>query len=193
MKFRLALIAMLSTVAGLGACRDPIELQATEPTVTDTLTVYALSGTPPGYPNALSLITRTPIAVSGFGGFDIAFDIDESNRILIHAARRVVSVGAQVPQVGLQIVPGTFESITSAPVGGYKVDSTIVASVGDVIVFEAVHNTGEGDICTFALNPNLYAKISIDSVFLATRTIVFRFGYDPNCGYRSFAPGIPTD
>ena len=193
MKFRLALIAMFSTVVALGACRDPIELQATEPTVTDTLTVYALSGTPPGYPNALSLITRTPVAVSGFGGFDIAFDIDESNRILIHPARRVVSVGGQVPQVGLQIVPGTFESITSAPVTGYKVDSTIVASVGDVIVFEAVHNTGDGDICTFALNPKVYAKISIDSVFLATRTIVFRFGYDPNCGYRSFAPGIPTD
>ena len=193
MKSRLALIAMLSTVVGLGACRDPIELQATEPTLTDTLSVYALSGTPPGYPNALSLITRTPISVSGFGGFDIAFDIDDSNRILVHAARRVVSVGAQVPQVGLQIVPGTFESILSAPVGGYKVDSTLVASVGDVIVFEAVHNGGEGDICTFALNPNLYAKITIDSVFLATRTIFFRFGYDPNCGYRSFAPGIPTD
>lgn len=193
MKFRLALIAMLSTVVGLGACRDPIELQATEPTLTDTLTVYALTGTPPGYPNALSLITRTPIAVTGFGGFDIAFDIDESNRILVHAARRVVSFGGQVPQVGLQIVPGTFESLTLAPVGGYKVDSTIVASVGDVIVFEAVHNSGNGDICTFALNPNLYAKISIDSVFLATRTIVFRFGYDPNCGYRSFAPGIPTE
>jgi hypothetical protein len=193
MKFRLALIAMLSTMVGLGACRDPIELQATEPTLTDTLTVYALSGTPPGYPTALSLLSRSPIAVTGFGGFDIAFDIDEANRILVHAARRVVSFGGQIPQVGLQIVPGTFESVIAAPVSGYKVDSTIVASIGDVIVLQAVHNNGEGDICTFALDPNLYAKISIDSVFLATRTIVFRFGYDPNCGYRSFAPGIPTD
>jgi hypothetical protein len=64
-----------------------------------------------------------------------------------------------------------------------------VAAVGDVIVLEAAHNTGQGDICTFALSPNVYAKISIDEVVLATRTIKFRFGYDPNCGYRSFAAG----
>ncbi len=193
MKFRLAVLATLSTVLALGACRDPIELRATQETVTDTLSVYALSGTPPGYPSALSIIARALVPVSGFGGFDVAFDIDASDRVLVHAARRVVSFGALVPQVGLQIVPGTFESVAAAPVTGYKVDSTIVASVGDVIVLEAVHNSGQGDFCTFALSPNLYAKISIDTVFLANRTIKFRLAFDPNCGYRSFAPGIPTD
>lgn len=192
MKFCLALLAMLSTVAGLGACRDPIELQATEEVFTDTVTVYALSGTPPGYPNALSLPARQLVSVSGFGGFDIAFDLDESNRVLIHPARRVVTFGELVPQVGLQIVTGPFESVTSAPTSGYKVDSTVVASEGDVVVVEAAHNA-QGDLCSFALSPNLYAKISIDTVFVATRTIKFRFVYDPNCGYRSFAPGIPTD
>jgi len=192
MKPCLALLAMLYTVVGLGACRDPIEIEATEEVWTDTLTVYALTGTPAGYPNALSITGRQLFPVTGFGGFDIAFDIDESNRVLVHAARRVVTIGQSVPQVGLQIVPGTFESITAAPTSGYKVDSTIVANEGDVIVLEAVHN-GDGDVCTFALSPNLYAKISIDTVFLASRTIKFRFGYDPNCGYRSFAAGIPTD
>lgn len=193
MKLCLALLAMLSTVVGLGACRDPIELRATQETVTDTLTVYALSGTPPGYPNAPSIPARQLVPVSGFGGFDIAFDIDASDRVVVLTARRVVSFGPSVPQVGLQIVPGTFESIDAAPRTGYKVDSTVVASEGDVIVLEAVHNNGEGDVCTFALSPNLYAKISIDTIFVATRTIKFRFGYNPNCGYRSFAPGIPTD
>lgn len=192
MKLCFALLAMLSTVVGLSACRDPIEIQATQEVYTDTLTVYALTGTPPGYPNTLSITARQVFPVTGFGGFDIAFDIDESNRVLVHAARRIITLGQAVPQVGLQIVPGTFESVTAAPVGGYKVDSTVVASEGDVIVLEAVHN-GEGDVCTFSLSPNLYAKISIDTVFLASRTIKFRFGYDPNCGYRSFAPGIPTD
>lgn len=192
MKLCLALLAMLSTVAGLGACRDPIELQATEEVFTDTVTVYALSGTPPGYPNALSLPARQLVSVSGFGGFDIAFDLDEANRVLIHPARRVVTFGELVPQVGLQIVTGPFESVTSAPTSGYKVDSTVVASEGDVVVVEAAHNA-QGDLCSFALSPNLYAKISIDTVFVATRTIKFRFVYDPNCGYRSFAPGIPTD
>jgi hypothetical protein len=192
MKPCFALLAMLYTVVGLGACRDPIEIEATEQVWTDTLSVYALTGTPPGYPNTLSITARQVFPVTGFGGFDIAFDIDESNRVLVHAARRVITLGQAVPQVGLQIVPGTFESITAAPVSGYKVDSTLVANEGDVIVLEAVHNL-DSDLCTFALSPNLYAKISIDTVFLASRTIKFRFGYDPNCGYRSFAPGIPTD
>ena len=192
MKFCFALIAMLSTVLGLGACRDPIELQATQEVWTDTLSVYALSGTPAGYPSALSITARQVFPVTGFGGFDIAFDIDASDRVLVHAARRVVTLGNAVPRVGLQVVPGTFESVTAAPSSGYKVDSTLVVSEGDVVVIEAVHN-GDNDQCTFALSPNLYAKISIDTVFLASRTIKFRFGYDPNCGYRSFAPGIPTD
>lgn len=192
MKLRFALLAMLLTVVGLGACRDPVELQATLETSTDTLTVYALSGTPPSYPNALSMTARTIVPVSGFGGFDIAFDIDASGSAIVHAARRVVSSGPFVPQVGVQKVAGTFESITEAPITGYKVDSTVVASAGDVIVVEAAHNNGTQDVCTFALSPYVYGKISIDTIFVATRTIKFRLGYDPNCGYRSFAPGIPT-
>jgi hypothetical protein len=192
MKLRLALFAMLVTVVGLGACRDPIHLEATRETTTDTLTVYALSGTPPSYPNALSLVARQIVPVSGFGGFDIVFDIDASGNAVLHAARRVVTEGPFVPQVGLQKIAIQFEALGEAPVAGYKVDSTVVASAGEVVVVEAVHNLAEGDLCTFALSPNVYAKIAIDTIFVATRTIKFRLGLDPNCGYRSFAPGIPT-
>jgi hypothetical protein len=192
MKLRFALLAMLLAVVGLGACRDPLELQANSETSTDTLTVYALSGTPPSYPNALSITARQTVPVTGFGGFDIAFDIDASGSAVLLPARRVVSSGPFVPQVGLQKVAAPFESIAEAPSTGYKVDSTVVASAGDVIVVEAAHNTGTQDLCTFALSPFVYAKISIDTIFVDTRTIKFRLGYDPNCGFRSFAPGIPT-
>ena len=192
MKLRLALFAMLVTVVGLGACRDPIQLEATLETTTDTLTVYALSGTPPSYPNALSIVARQIVPVSGFGGFDIAFDIDAAGNAVLHAARRVVSQGPFVPQVGLQKIAIQFEALGEAPVAGYKVDSTVVAMAGEVVVIEAVHNLGEGDLCTYALSPNVYAKIAIDTIFVATRQIKFRLGFDPNCGYRSFAPGIPT-
>jgi hypothetical protein len=92
----------------------------------------------------------------------------------------------------LQKVAGPFESVSEAPRTGYKIDSTVVASAGEVIVVEAVHNNGSQDLCTFSLSPNVYAKISVDTIFVATRTIKFRLGLDPNCGFRSFAPGIPT-
>jgi len=191
MKLRFAFIAMLLTVAGTTGCRDPLQLEAGLATGVDTLSVYALSGTPPGYPNAVAITSRQTVAVTGFGGFDVAFDIDGSNRAVIHAARRVVSTGGFVPTVGLQIVSGTFESIDAAPLTGYKVDSTVVANAGDVIVLESAHNAS-GDICAFAISPYVYAKISIDTIFPATRTIKFRLGTDLNCGFRSFAPGIPT-
>jgi hypothetical protein len=191
MKLRFAIVATLLSVVGLGACRDPLELEAIRETAVDTLSVFAMSGTPPGYPNALTITARQTVPISSFGGFDVAFDIDASNRAVIHAARRVISSGGFVPTVGLQIVPGTFESVLEAPRTGYKVDSTVVALAGDVIVLEAQHNGG-GDLCTFTISPNVYAKISIDSIFPSTRTIWFRLGTDLNCGFRSFAPGIPT-
>ncbi|HWL39431.1 MAG TPA: hypothetical protein VNO75_04265 [Gemmatimonadaceae bacterium] len=191
MKLRFAIVATLLSVVGLGACRDPLELEARIETTIDTLSVFAISGTPPGYPNALTITGRQTLPISAFGGFDVAFDIDDSNRAVVHAARRVISTGGFVPTVGLQIVPGTFETVMAAPLTGYKVDSSVVVSEGQVVVLEAQHN-GTGDLCTFAISPNVYAKISIDTVFAATRTIKFRLGTDLNCGFRSFAPGIPT-
>jgi len=191
MKLRLALFATMWTVVGLSACSDPISLTASGATSVDTLSVFALSGTPPAYPNALSIPARQTVPVNGFGGFDVAFDIDAANNVVIYPVRLIVSLGGAVPQVGMQKVAGTFENIDAAPTTGYKVDSALVVSPGEVVVIEAAHNQ-DRDICQFALSPNLYAKISIDSVFPATRTIKFRMGFDPNCGFRSFAAGIPT-
>lgn len=191
MKLRLALLATMWAVVGLSACSDPISLTASGATSVDTLSIFALSGTPPAYPNALSIPARRTVPVNGLGGFDVAFDIDAANNVVIYPVRLIVSLGSAVPQVGMQKVAGTFESIDAAPTTGYKVDSALVVSPGEVVVIEAAHNQ-DGDICQFALSPNLYAKISIDSVFPATRTIKFRMGFDPNCGFRSFAAGIPT-
>jgi hypothetical protein len=56
---------------------------------------------------------------------------------------------------------------------------------------QAAHNSS-GDLCQFALNPNIYAKIAVDSINLASRTLFLRLGLDPNCGFRSFVAGIPT-
>ena len=37
----------------------------------------------------------------------------------------------------------------------------------------------------------LIVLLAIDSVVAATRTIYFRSVHDPNCGFLSFAPGVP--
>ena len=191
MKARIAVVATLCFVAVLNACGDPTNLKATTPTLTDTLAVFALSGTPPSYPSGISIIAGQAVRVDGFAGFDVAFDIDNAGKPVIYPVKLIVTPPGGARPVGLQRVSGTFESVTEAPKSGYQLDSVFVLGKGEVVAIESPHN-GSGDLCTFALSPNIYAKIAVDSVNLVNRTLYLRMGLDPNCGFRSFAEGIPT-
>ena len=191
MKSRIAFLATLFAVAALSACGNPTNLKATSLTVTDTLSVFALSGTPPTYPSGISIVARQAVLVNGFAGFDVAFDINSSGNAVVYPVKLVVTSLSGARPVGVQKVTGTFETVTDAPKTGYQQDSSVVLAKGEVVAIESAHN-GSGDICSFALSPNLYAKIALDSVNLASRTLYLRMGLDPNCGFRSFAEGIPT-
>jgi hypothetical protein len=191
MKARLAIIATMCVVVVLNACGDPTNLRATTTTTVDTLYVFALSGTPPTYPSGVSIIARQAVRVDGFAGFDVAFDIDASGRAVVYPVKMVVSSAGGSRPVGLQKLTGSFETVLEAPSTGYETDSSLVLGPGETLVMQSAHN-GSSDICQFALSPYLYAKIGVDSVNLASRTIYFQLGLDPNCGFRSFASGIPT-
>jgi hypothetical protein len=192
MKARFALVAAISAVAVLNACGDPTSIQASLPTSVDTLSVFALSGTPAAYPSGLSIIGRQPVRVDGFANFDVAFDINAQGSAVIYPVRVVVpSPGGSRP-VFLQKVTGTFETVVAAPKTGFEADTALVMLPGEVVVAQSTHN-GNGDLCQFALNPNIFAKFAVDSVSLASRIIYLKMGVDPNCGFRSFAIGIPTD
>jgi hypothetical protein len=195
MKARIAIVATLCGIAVLNACGDPTNLKATTPTFTDTLAVFALSGTPPSYPSGISIVARQAVRVDGFASFDVALDINDEGKAVIYPVKLVVSSPGGSRSVGLQRVSGTFNEVTAAPKTGYEVDTALVVAPGEVIAIEAAHNVSSSvsaDVCSFALSPNLYAKIAVDSVNLATRTLYLRMGFDPNCGFRSFAEGIPT-
>jgi len=129
--------------------------------------------------------------VDGFAGFDIALDIDANGKAVVYPVKLVVAVPGGTRAVGLQRASGTFETVLAAPSTGYETDSALVMAPGEVVAIQSPHN-GSGDICQFSISPNVYAKIAVDSVNLATRVIYLRMGFDPNCGFRSFATGIPT-
>jgi hypothetical protein len=190
MKARLALLATMCVVAVLSACGDPTSLKANSLTSVDTLSVFALTGTPPTYPSGLSLLARQAVRVDGFGSFDVAFDIDAAGHAVIYPFKLVVATPGGRP-VGLQKLSGSFETVLEAPRTGYETDSSLVVAPGETVVLQSAHNQRE-DICQFALSPYLYAKVAVDSVNLASRTLYIRMGLDPNCGFRSFASGIPT-
>jgi hypothetical protein len=189
MKARLALIATTCVAAVISACGDPTSVKATFATSVDTLSVFALSGTPPAYPSGVNIVAARPVRVDGFADFDVAFDIDNAGNAVVYPVKLIVAGGAR--SVGMQKVPGTFETVTAAPKTGYNVDDPVTLARGEVVVLEAAHNIGQ-DVCSFALSGNIYAKIGLDSVNLASRTIYLRMGLDPNCGFRSFEAGVPT-
>ena len=191
MKARLALLATMCVAVILSACGDPTSLKASLPTFVDTLSVFALSGTPPSYPSGVSIVARQAVRVDGFASFDVAFDIDASGNGIIYPVKLVVSSPSGSRPVGMQKSAGTFDQIVEAPKTGYETDSALVMAPGEVVIVETAHNSS-GDLCQFSLSPNLYAKVVMDSVNLASRTLYLRMVFDPNCGFRSFADGIPT-
>ncbi len=191
MKARLALLATMCVVIVLNACGNVASLKATLPTTVDTLSLWALSGTPPSYPSAISIVARQIVRVDGFAAFDIAFDIDAKGKTVVYPVKLVVASPSGSRQIGMQKVSGTFDQVLTAPSSGFETDSSLVMAPGEVLAIESPHNVS-GDVCQFAVSPNLYAKIGLDSVNLATRIIYLRMGFDPNCGFRSFATGIPT-
>jgi len=190
MKARIAVIAAGLTAALISACGDPTSIKASLLNSVDTLSVFALSGTPPNYPSGVALLSRQPVHVDGFALFDIAFDINAEGNAVIYPVKMIVASGSSRP-VAMQTIAQPFELGTEAPKTGYQSDSALVATIGKTVVVQSAHNAA-ADLCQFAINPNIYAKISVDSVNLASRTIYFRMGVDPNCGFRSFAAGIPT-
>ena len=191
MKARLALIATICVVTVLNACGNIASLRATLPTYTDTLSLWALSGTPPSYPSAISIPARQIVRVDGFAAFDIALDIDANGKTVVYPVKLVVaSLGGSRP-VGIQKISRSFEDVTEAPKTGFRTDSSVAIVPGEVVVVESPHNAS-GDLCQFSISPNIYAKIAVDSVNLSSRIIYLRMGFDPNCGFRSFTTGIPT-
>jgi hypothetical protein len=128
--------------------------------------------------------------VAASAEFDIAFDIDAGGKVVIYPLRRVVppSPVQAGRRVGLQVVPGTFESVTEAPAKGYAYDSVAVTvGPGEVVAVQA--QTAQ---CSLELSPYNYSKIVVDSVIPAIQAIYVRIASDPNCGFRSFLPGIPS-
>lgn len=179
-------------VLALGACKDNNILQADQPVVADTLVAYALTGTPPSLPSGLASTYRTTVRVDGSGSFDVAFDLNSrGDSVIVAPVRAVISPLSGAPQVGLQLPKTSFDAITSAPGGYYRPDTAIVVAPGEPFVLLTQRTTG-ATTCLYNPAPHIYAKVVIDSVQLATRAIYLRQVMDPNCGYRSFEPGLPS-
>lgn len=167
-------------------------LEATTETKHDSLTVFPLTGSSAATPTALNTPFATVTPINASANFDIAFDLDSERRVVIYPVKLIVLPLTGVNEVGLLKVAGTFESVERAPTGTYETEKALTVGVGEVVVIEARRNRSS-DLCTFAISPNIFSKLVVDSVSAGTNAIWFRFVANPNCGFRSFAPGLPKN
>lgn len=185
MTLKLAFLAATSLVLVTAACGDPAALRARFEVASDTLVVYAITSSPIGYPTALNTAAMRVLRAEGDLSFDVAFDIAGDSVSLIPAQ---LVIGANLGRkVGIQRSSVAFDSLTFAPRNGYNDSTVTTVGRGDVAVISA-----ETSYCQFDLARVVYSKLVIDDFDAESREISFRIVVDPNCGFRSFLPGVPT-
>jgi hypothetical protein len=185
---RLALLIGAIAALGTAACDDPFAPRATTQVRTDSFVVYSVSQTPINAPAAFNIVFFTTLRLEPTYGFDIVFDIDDAGKVVLIPARLAGGAVTSARRVGLQKVAGAYDQLTRAPTSGYQYDSTLTLDIGEGAAVEL-----QTDVCQFQTSQLVYAKLKIKAVDPVSRTIVFRITYDPNCGFRSFLPGVPTD
>ncbi len=193
LRYPAAAVAAIVGLVLVAGCKDTNILTADLPVTPDTLVAYALTGTPSSLPSALSVTLRSTVRVDGTAAFDVGFDFDAAGRVIVSPVRVLVNQLSGAPQVGIQTMFTTpFDSIKSAPGGYYRPDTAIVVSAGQPFVL-LVNRTTPSQICAYDPSPRIYAKVVIDSTKpTTTRASYMRVVTDPNCGFKSFALGLPT-
>jgi len=179
---------LLVLACGLAAaCGNPLGLPgAFIVNRTDTVSLYALSGTPVSQPSGYSIGARQAVRTEQASSFDLAFDIDTAGRALL-LPTGALKLGQQS---GTQISALQFDSIRIAPTSNYNLDSAQVVNVNSVIIAHSSAVT-----CTFGVASFYYAKLhvlAIDTTSGPTgRRIELEVLTDINCGYRGLEAGLP--
>jgi hypothetical protein len=177
---------LLVCLALVAACGNPFDLpRTTLANVIDTVTLYALDGTPPRTPSGYDLGNYPPEAVLIQNGrpFDFAVDLDSLNRAVLLPTGALHLGRAS----GVQATTLPFDSIKIAPSSGFQLDSAVTLDVGARAI---VHSRQE--TCSFQIPAFYYGKLEILAVDTLTRRITFRILVDGSCGYRGLEEGVPS-
>jgi len=186
---RRALIPMLFAAlvgGGLTACDDPFQLQAQFPNIDQSFELWAVTGTSATYPSAVIVTTASVSQLDAAGSFDFAVDIDADGRLLIIPVSKIVQplIGSRV--INVQRASTPFTQIVEAPRGGWLPDTTLLVNPGGVFLIKI-----NSLACQFSQAADLYAKFVVDSIDPVGRRAILSGRVNPNCGFRSFATGIP--
>src|SRR5437773_4437133 len=102
-------VALLVALALVAACGDVTRPRASLSTFSDSASAYALNGAPAGAPTAFYAFGERMVHADPSFLFDIAFDLDANNKIVLLPARTVANGLAAPHSVGLQVVTTNFD------------------------------------------------------------------------------------
>jgi len=166
---------------------------ASVPIAQQLITLYALTGTPVNTASGYNMLQLGEVRTSVSNNFDFVMDIgidstfgvgNKGDTVIVLIPRGAVGF---VEDGGLQWSPTSFDSLVLAPVTGYQEAKPTRIRQGDIILASSRRQT-----CDDASSHPRYAKMNIQTVDLATRSVVILVVIDPNCGYRSLKSGIPV-
>ena len=183
------LILIAAGGGALASCGDSTGLLVTSTNVVDTVSLYALTGTPVTTPSAYSFSSRGVVRTDLAATFDFAFDIDTAGRpvLLPTGAMKLGQLS------GLQVVAQRFDSIRMAPTTGYHLDSAVVVNDSSVVLAHSVPLP----CSNITAQEVLYAKLHILALDTTSapngRRIDFEILVNFNCGFRSLEPGTPKN
>jgi hypothetical protein len=182
------LILAFLACAAIASCGNPLGLPpAFISNAVDTVSLYALSGTPVSLPSGYSIIGRHAIRTDQGLPFDFAFDFDSTGQAVL-LPTGALKLGKQS---GLQTSAQPFDSIKLAPTSNYNLDSAQVVDSNSVLILHSSTVT-----CSFNIPAVYYAKLhvlEIDTLSTSPKRLRIDFEIldDLNCGYRGLEAGVP--
>ena len=152
------------------------------PNVEDTVSLFALDGTPLAAPSGYNIQTRQTLRTDQTTQFDFAFNITPAGQaVLLPTGALGLGSGS-----GIQVQGVPFDSVKTAPSGAYADTVAVSVDSGTVAV---VHSRASQ--CLFGAVVFYYGKVEVLVIDTVARRIDLRVLVDQNCGYRDLEPGLP--
>lgn len=184
-----ALLLFAGAVAAFTSCGGPTDIGASASNIDNRDTVYAMNGTPQNAPAGLAIRSATPATLGPNFAFDLAFDLNAANEVVIYTVRAVANQLLPVHRVGLQTTTQTFDQVLRAPTTGYVYDSLLAVPIGRTVLVDLL----DGSCAQSLTGANIRAKLVVDSLNTATRAVYVHILANPNCGFKSLTQGLPKD
>lgn len=188
LRLHLTPLVLIGTAASaaLAGCSGDITLgPAVFENRTDTLQLWAATGTPVYLPSAYIISTKSGARLDQISYFDFLYDITPNGEHILLPLAALASTGTTLGNPGLLPTTTPYDSILIAQQTGYVTNDTLPIRVGDTFYVRSRPSSG----CFLGIP--YYAKLQVVSIKDDDRSLFIQILSNVNCGYRGLEPGLP--